>query len=220
MITIIDYGLGNLGSIANMLKKLGFDSAIISNPRDLENASQIILPGVGAFDTGMKYLKDNHWLEELNKKVLIEKIPTLGICLGMQLMTESSEEGVLPGLGWVKGTTKKFTFSNNDLRIPHMGWNTVTVKKASRILPQDGSERRFYFVHSYFVNLEDQNNLLVEATYGNSFAAGFEVENIVGVQFHPEKSHRFGMELLRNFAANLPILDSNVKNKSNTMPVA
>lgn len=200
MITIIDYGLGNLGSIVNMLKKLGHDAKIINSPEQLQNASHIILPGVGAFDTGMRHLEEAQWIEPLNKKVLVEKTPTLGICLGMQLMTRGSEEGRLPGLNWVEGYARKFPANN--LRIPHMGWNKVTITKGSSILSGNDLERRFYFVHSYFVSLENPDEQLIEATYGNPFTAAFEAGNIVGVQFHPEKSHRFGMELLHNFVAN------------------
>lgn len=202
MIVIVDYGLGNLGSIVNMLNKVGFNSQIIKDPQQLDTATQIILPGVGAFDSGMKHLEEFNWIEPLNKKVLTDKIPTLGICLGMQLMTKSSEEGVLPGLGWVNASTKRFDVSSKGLRVPHLGWNVTNVRKKNALLPMDHQERRFYFVHSYFVELEDSKDQLLETSYGSSFTSGFEVDNVIGVQFHPEKSHRFGMELLRNFAVN------------------
>jgi glutamine amidotransferase len=200
MIAIVDYGLGNLGSIVNMLKKVGHEARIITQPAELEEASKIILPGVGAFDTGMRYLKENNWIDPLNKKVLEEKVPVLGICLGMQLMTGGSEEGALPGLNWVRGYTRKFAAS--DLRIPHMGWNLIRVTKPSTILPIDSDERRFYFVHSYCVQLENPEDQLLETVYGEPFTSGFQSGHIVAVQFHPEKSHRFGQELLNNFAAN------------------
>jgi len=208
MIVIVDYGLGNLGSIVNMLKKVGFRSEIIKDPKRLDDASQIILPGVGAFDSGMRHLEEFDWIGPLNQKVLVEKIPTLGICLGMQLMTKSSEEGMLPGLGWVDAHTKKFV--GPGLRVPHLGWNITEVSKPSKLLPMDDQERRFYFVHSYYVQLADNNNQLLKTNYGIPFTSGFEVDNIIGVQFHPEKSHRFGMELLRNFAHNFqsPIADN------------
>src|SRR5690606_35985053 len=133
MIVIVDYGLGNLGSIVNMLKKVGFRSEIIKDPKRLDDASHIILPGVGAFDSGMRHLEEFDWIGLLNQKVLVEKIPTLGICLGMQLMTKSSEEGMLPGLGWVDAHTKKFV--GPGLRVPHLGWNITEVSKPSKLLP-------------------------------------------------------------------------------------
>lgn len=215
MIAIVDYGLGNLGSIQNMLKKLGHQAQIITNPAQLADATQIILPGVGAFDSGMQHLADHHWIEPLNKRVLVDKIPTLGICLGMQLMTRSSEEGTLPGLGWVNAATIRFN-ADGGLRIPHMGWNKSDVMKQSRLLPMDGQERRYYFVHSYFVKLDNEADQLLRTEYGAPFTAGFEVDNVIGVQFHPEKSHRFGMELLRNFATNFhpQVLDAQVKGNS------
>jgi len=215
MISIVDYGLGNLGSIQNMLKKLGQPAKIITDPEQLDKASHIILPGVGAFDSGMQHLEEHHWIGPLSKRVLVDKIPTLGICLGMQLMTKSSEEGVLPGLGWVNATTVRFS-AEGGLRIPHMGWNRSDVVKSSVLLPEDGQERRYYFVHSYFVKVENPADQLLRAQYGTSFTAGFEVGNIIGVQFHPEKSHRFGMELLRSFATNFhpQVLDAQIKGNS------
>ncbi len=200
MIQIIDYGLGNLGSIKNMLKKIGHDSEVITNPVDLNNATKIILPGVGAFDTGMRNLADGGWLEILNKKVTIDKVPTLGICLGMQLMCKQSEEGVLPGLSWIDAEVKKFNFDNSALKIPHMGWNEVMPAKHSELINDDFIERRFYFVHSYYVAMANQSQVLFNTNYGFLFTSGFETQNIIGVQFHPEKSHKFGLSLIKNFA--------------------
>lgn len=216
MISIIDYGLGNLGSIANMLKRIGAEARIITEPDQLATASHIILPGVGAFDSGMRHLEQHNWIPMLNKRVLVDKTPTLGICLGMQLMTKSSEEGVLPGLGWVDAHTRRFNFSDPGLRVPHMGWNIARVTKESTLLPIDEQERRYYFVHSYFVNLQNKENQLLETYYGGDFTSGFEVGNIIGVQFHPEKSHRFGMELLRNFATSFHphFLDAQIEGNS------
>ena len=199
MITIVNYGLGNLGSIVNMLKKIGLQSSIANDPKELEKADKIILPGVGAFDTGMRNLKDKGWMDILDAKVFGEKVPTLGICLGMQLMTKGSEEGKLPGLGWVDAETKKFNFQDNQLKIPHMGWNLFNVRKDSHLIKDDGSEKRFYFVHSYFVSASKPEDVLLECNYDSLFCAAFERNNLMGVQFHPEKSHRYGMELLRNF---------------------
>lgn len=199
MIHIIDYGLGNLGSIKNMLKKIGYDSTIIANPDDLKKSTKIILPGVGAFDTGIKNLTDRGWIEPLSKKVLVEKVPTLGICLGMQLMCKNSEEGILPGLAWVNAEVKKFNFESTSLKIPHMGWNDVFSAKNSKLTQDDFTERRFYFVHSYYVTVANQDQVLFSTNYGSQFNSAFEKDNIIGVQFHPEKSHKFGLSLLKNF---------------------
>jgi glutamine amidotransferase len=201
MITIVDYGMGNLGSIKNMLKKVGFQCEITSTPDKIMNASKLILPGVGAFDAGMARLNDSGLIPALNEQVLLNKIPVLGICLGMQLMTHSSEEGYLPGLGWVDAKTIRFSFSESShLKVPHMGWNVVTFPKSSNLINTVEIEERFYFVHSYYVKCQNNDDVLMRAKYGHEFDAGFEVGNVMGVQFHPEKSHKFGMRLLRNFA--------------------
>lgn len=202
MISIIDYGLGNLGSIVNMFKKIGHQSQIIHRPEELEQATKLILPGVGAFDTGIKHLQDHGWLVPLEKKVIVERTPIMGICLGMQLMTKGSEEGKLDGLGWVDAYTKKFQPTSVEVKIPHMGWSIAGVVKESKLLAANGKERRFYFVHSYYVAVNNIEDELLQSNYGNNFTAGFEKNNIVGVQFHPEKSHKFGMELFSNFANN------------------
>ena len=200
MISIVDYGIGNIGSIENMLKKVGIDVEIINSPNALEKTKKIILPGVGAFDDGMKLLKNNNWIEILNRKVLIEKIPVLGICLGMQLMTKSSEEGVEAGLGWVDAIVKKFKFENKDIKIPHMGWNDVIPNKDSEFLFNLNEGARFYHVHSYFVSLNQNEGILAETNYGGKFTSAFNFDNIYGVQFHPEKSHKYGKQLLLNFS--------------------
>ena len=201
MITIIDYGVGNLGSIQNMLKKLGAESVIATDPATIERASKLILPGVGAFDAGMNRLHESGLLPSLNKAALETRIPVVGICLGMQLMTQGSEEGQTPGLGWVPAKTIRFVpKAGETLRIPHMGWNVVKPAKASPALSNLDAESRFYFVHSYHVHCDDRNDALLQAQYGSvSFDAAFERDNILGFQFHPEKSHRFGMALLRSF---------------------
>jgi glutamine amidotransferase len=200
-VTIIDYGVGNLGSIQNMLKKLGMQSEIASDASTIEGAKKIILPGVGAFDAGMKQLNQSGLRTSLDAAVLKRRVPVVGICLGMQLMTEGSEEGTLPGLGWVQANTIRFVPSPNEtMKIPHMGWSIVTKSKQSPVLELLENESRFYFVHSYHVNCSIRDDVLLTAHYGSvRFDAAFECENILGFQFHPEKSHRFGMTLLKAF---------------------
>jgi glutamine amidotransferase len=198
MVYIIDYGLGNLGSIQNMIKRVGGESKIIDNPNLLMNPTKIILPGVGAFDTGMKKLNENNWLSVLNNEVLVNKIPVLGICLGMQLMTNSSEEGNLKGLGWIDANVKKFFFDSNSYKIPHMGWNRVKVAKDSFLFDSTESNK-FYFVHSYYVETNNPSDNLLYSNYGNEFVSAFQKDNIIGLQFHPEKSHKFGINLFNKF---------------------
>ncbi len=184
-----------------MIKKVGGESEITSDPNAIVNASKLVLCGVGAFDDGMNRLEKMGVIDVLNKKILDDKVPILGICLGMQLMTNSSEEGKRNGLGWVKGKTKRFKFdaNNTSLRIPHMGWNRVIQKKESLLFQDMNSDPRFYFVHSYHVDLEKDEHILTETNYGQPFTSAFEVNNIIGVQFHPEKSHKFGIKLFENF---------------------
>ena len=200
MIVIVDYGMGNLGSIANMIKKVGYKSIITSDLKELKKATKLILPGVGSFDNGMRNLKELGMIEVLNQKVLIEKTPVLGICLGMQLMTKSSEEGKLSGLGWIDAETKKFV--SDTLKIPHMGWNIIKHQKNSQLFDEIEREKRFYFVHSYCVSCNQEADILTNTNYIQDFVSSFEKENIVGVQFHPEKSHKFGMNLIKNFVEN------------------
>lgn len=197
MIQIINYGLGNLGSVQNMLKRINVQSVIIKSPKDLIT-DKIILPGVGSFDTGMNNLLNDGWIEVLNEKVQTEKVPTLGICLGMQLMTNRSEEGHLGGLGWIDGEVLKFPASK--LKIPHMGWNVVKpAQEDASILKSEKEELRFYFVHSFYVKVNNRSDELGVTHYGDNFTSAFRRQNIFGVQFHPEKSHKFGMMLLKNF---------------------
>lgn len=201
MITIIDYKTGNLGSIRNMLKKIRMESVITSNPEEIESASKIILPGVGSFDQGMENLINLNIKDILNKKVLVDKIPVLGICLGMQLMTLKSEEGRLQGLGWIDADTVRFRFDDTaQFKSPHMGWNFIRQHKESRLLRNMVPESRFYFVHSFYVRSNNPSDILTSTEYEKEFTSSYERENIIGVQFHPEKSHKFGMALLRNFA--------------------
>lgn len=201
MIVIVDYGMGNVGSIQNILRRVGKESVISSDPKQIEQAEKLILPGVGAFDIGMKNIKERNLLEVLNYKALVEKVPVLGICLGMQLMTYSSDEGNLAGLGWMRARTVSFRkLGKLGLKIPHMGWNQVQVVKQTPLTSDWVEEPRFYFVHSYYVECEDPGLSLLRTHYGVEFDSGFVDENIMGVQFHPEKSHRFGIKLMENFA--------------------
>ncbi|HOY31323.1 MAG TPA: imidazole glycerol phosphate synthase subunit HisH [Bacteroidales bacterium] len=202
MIVIVDYGMGNIGSIVNMIKKSGSESMVTSDPVIIDKAEKIIIPGVGAFDNGMKNLSEYGLIDVLNKKVLEEKVPILGICLGMQLMAKSSEEGVLPGLGWIDGVCKKFRFDDNNshLRIPHMGWNEVNIIKKDGIFRNMYEDASFYFVHSYHVVCHDAQDVAATTGYGYEFTSSLQHENIYATQFHPEKSHKFGLLVMKNFA--------------------
>lgn len=204
MIAIVNYGVGNLGSIQNMLKKVGCTESVITNQEeDLVRADKIILPGVGAFDTGMEKINESGLVGILNKIVVQEKKPLLGICLGMQLLTKGSEEGKLPGLGWIDAYTKKFQFSDEQagLKVPHMGWNEISFSKQHDLIKDLSMPARFYFVHSYYVKCNDKQDELLSCNYGINFTCAVQHENIMGVQFHAEKSHKFGMQLLKNFAS-------------------
>lgn len=201
MIVIIDYGMGNLGSILNMLKKIGAPAIISSDPREIEKADKLILPGVGAFDTGMKRLRELGMMDLINDKVLNRKTPTLGVCLGMQLLMKRSDEGTEAGLGWMDGETIRFQFDPKakNLKIPHMGWNTIAVKRDGALVRSMTQEPRFYFVHSYHVVCHQRQDVVATTDYGYEFPSILQHENIVGAQFHPEKSHRFGMQVYKNF---------------------
>jgi imidazole glycerol-phosphate synthase subunit HisH len=202
-IVIIDYGVGNLESIRNMLKKAGFESHVSADRSVIDNADKLILPGVGAFDTCASKLRQSDLIDLLEKRVFQDQIPILGICVGLQLLMRGSEEGVEKGLGWVNGDVVRFKKEKLPvtLKIPHMGWADVQPAKSSPLL-NGLHDSRFYFVHSYHVLLDEQSDALLTADYGYSFTAGIEKQNIMGVQFHPEKSHRYGLQLLTNFARN------------------
>jgi glutamine amidotransferase len=199
-IVIIDYGLGNLAAIKNMLKKLGHDSIITSDKKQLSEARKFILPGVGAFAKGMENINSSGLVEILHKKVIEEKTPLLGICLGMQLMTSHSEEGNIYGLNWIPAQTRKFFFDKeSNLTVPHMGWAEIEYAPDHWLFKGFTEQPRYYFAHSYYVDYSPAYTI-AKATYGIPFSCVIEHENIIGVQFHPEKSHRFGLNLLNNFA--------------------
>lgn len=200
MIGIINYGLGNLKSIQNIISYVGGKSQIINRPEDLIGIRKLILPGVGAFDHGMKGLENGNWISTLNRLVIEEQTPILGICLGMQLMCTSSEEGNLTGLGWIDAAVKKISFpADLDLKIPHMGWNVLNIKRDNPLFNNDGSELRFYFVHSYHVVCNKPNDILATTNHGFDITSSFQHRNIFGVQFHPEKSHKFGKVFFKKF---------------------
>ena len=202
MVTIIDYGVGNLGSILNMFKKIGVEAKLTQSINDVIDAKKLLLPGVGSFDYGMKMLNDTGYVEAINQKVLTEKISILGICLGMQLMTKRSDEGSLNGLGWFDAETVKFDLDTTIFKVPHMGWNEVKVEKPNKLFEHMYDEPRFYFVHSYHIKCNKKEDVLLTTKYGYDFVCGIRKDNIYGAQFHPEKSHKYGMKLLKNFADN------------------
>lgn len=201
MITIVDYGLGNLGSVQNMLTKLGESSVITSDANIISNASKLILPGVGSFDTGINKIRELGLESVLNQMALNKKIPVLGICLGAQLMTNSSEEGVEKGFGWFDAETKKFNHSGiiGKWPLPNIGWRDIKNNKDYPLL--DGIKRlpRFYFVHSYVLTPNDDSIISMRSEYGYDFACGLHRDNLHCVQFHPEKSHSFGFKFMNNF---------------------
>lgn len=203
-IVILEYGTGNLSSIKNMFKKAGYHAKISRDHREIESASHLVLPGVGAFDTGMRSLSEANLIDILNKKVIEEKTPILGICLGMQLLTKGSEEGDLPGLGWIDAYARKFRFEESEdhasLKVPHMGWNEVQPATGEPIFNGYDSIPKFYFVHSYHVHCNNPENRIGSTNHGISFTSAVRKENIIGAQFHPEKSHRFGLKLFSNFS--------------------
>ena len=200
MITIVDYGTGNLGSIRNMLKKIGVPSEITADPAQVAAAEQLILPGVGAFDAGMRSLERSGLRTALDERVR-HGVPTLGICLGMQLMARHSLEGDCPGLGWIDAEVVRFQSTSPAMKVPHMGWNLVKPVRAAALLDDLPPQSRFYFVHSYYVTCRNEQEVLLTTDYGIEFHSAFRRANVWGVQFHPEKSHKFGMLLLGNFAA-------------------
>lgn len=201
MLAVVDYGVGNLGSIENMLKKIGCDAQITSDPAAISSASKIILPGIGSFDHGMRSLRAMNFEGILRHKVLEAKTPVMGICLGMQMLGLSSEEGREAGLGWVDASCQRFGKEPWDarLKVPHMGWNVVESQGGNPLLEGFDAPPRFYFVHSYHLVCNDPSLVAGTTRYSIAFTSMVRKGNIYGVQFHPEKSHRFGLTLLRNF---------------------
>jgi glutamine amidotransferase len=199
MITIIDYGIGNLGSIRNMFKRIGAPARISSDVAEIQDAEKLLLPGVGAFDIAMSQLEERGLRSVLDRKVLEDRTPTLGICLGMQLLLRGSEEGSRQGLDWIPGRAIRIP-SAPGLKVPHMGWDVVRPMRSSPITADLPGDARFYFAHSYCVQVDDPADSVLRGRHGLEFDAVIQRGNIYGAQFHPEKSHRFGMHLLANFA--------------------
>lgn len=202
MITIVDYGLGNIKAFANGYEKLNIPITIANNADVLKNASKIILPGVGAFDYAMTRLNNSGLRDTLDELVLNKNTPILGICVGLQILAQKSAEGELPGLGWIDGEVVKFDASSiqNHTQLPHMGWNTIILNNNNKLLNSLTNRSRFYFLHSYYFKCNDENNIIATTEYGAVFTSVVNRDNIYGVQFHPEKSHHNGAQLLKNFA--------------------
>jgi imidazole glycerol-phosphate synthase subunit HisH len=201
MIAIIDYGVGNVTSIKNMLRKSGFNAILTNNHEEIRAAEKIILPGIGAFDSCAENLTSYNLRDILTERAIEAHIPFLGICVGMQLLAENSEEGILPGLGFIPSKVKRFSFKDSNLKIPHMGWNTIHPKEDNPLFKDLPDDFRFYFAHSYHIACDNDSNIGATTQYGYNFAASVRKDNIYGVQFHPEKSLKFGMKVLANFAS-------------------
>jgi glutamine amidotransferase len=202
MIRIVDYGLGNIQAFRNVFKRLNIAVLPAATADELADATKVILPGVGHFDHAMERLTQSGMREALDELVLQRRVPVLGVCVGMQIMAQSSEEGMRPGLGWIDGRVRSFASleSARDLPLPHMGWNDVRPIAANKVFDQLTIDARFYFLHSFYFKCRHSDDILAVATYGEEFSAAVKRANIYGVQFHPEKSHGFGTRLLKNFA--------------------
>jgi glutamine amidotransferase len=200
LIVVVDFGTGNSGSVVNMIKKAGGEAVVSSDPAVVLAASKLVLPGVGAFDHGMKNLRSRGLVEPLTRKAREGKTPLLGICLGFQLLSRGSEEGTLPGLGWLDADTVRFRPGEGaSIKVPHMGWNTLSLRRESPLLGLLPPEARFYFVHSYHVVCRNEEDVLAVTRHGIDFVSAARRGNIFGTQFHPEKSHRYGLQVMRNF---------------------
>lgn len=202
MIGILDYGLGNIRAFINVYDRLNIPIVTIKTKNDFDGVTKLILPGVGAFDEAMMKLNNSGLREDLERLVLGEKLPVLGICVGMQMLAKSSEEGELPGLGWIEGSVRKFNTNNipYKTKLPHMGWNNISITKENILMKGLSQNSEFYFLHSYFFNCADSSQTLTTSFYGIEFTSAISHRNIYGVQFHPEKSHQNGITLLNNFS--------------------
>jgi glutamine amidotransferase len=202
MIRIVDYGVGNIQAFLTMFKRLGLDATRARSAAELEGGTRLVLPGVGAFDHAMTLLNRSGMRPRLEEMVLAQQVPVIGICVGMQMLAGGSDEGVLPGLNWVPGRVKAFatTSASKDLPMPHMGWNDLTVRPGHKLFTDFEPEPRFYFLHSYYFDAEDKADVAATAEYGLNFDCIVSKGHIHGVQCHPEKSHHFGAQLLKNFA--------------------
>lgn len=202
MIGIVNYGSGNIQAIVNIYNRLNIPSMIVEDSTLLNVPDKLILPGVGSFDETMQELTRSGMKDELNDVVLNKKKPILGICVGMQILADRSDEGQLPGLGWIKGSVKKFDTNSLSIKpyLPHMGWNTIEPVQQHPILNGLNHERGFYFVHSYYFDCANETNVLAQTSYGNPFSSAVIRDTIFGMQFHPEKSHSNGVKVLGNFA--------------------
>jgi len=204
MIGVVNYGLGNIKAILNIYNNLNIPAFAVSNKNELEKISHLILPGVGSFDWAIEKLNQSGLRENLDKLVINQNIPILGICVGMQMMCLSSEEGKLDGLGWIDGSVKHFRnligTSHQNFEVPHMGWNSIEIKKKNKLLDKIENNSRFYFLHSYYFSEKDSDIVMMQTDYINWFTSCFQKDNIIGIQFHPEKSHSMGIQLLKNFS--------------------
>lgn len=198
-VIVVDYGMGNIGSLLKMIRRFENNTLVSNHPTDIENSSHIVLPGVGAFDKAIEKIESVDGLREtLVEKVTHQATPILGVCLGMQLLLDSSEEGHGVGFGWISGHVKRLQNSSK-YRVPHMGWNSITLHKTDPLLAGLDDKSRFYFVHSFFADVTNKDHMLASTTHGLDFASVIRSANVMGAQFHPEKSHGFGMKLIRNF---------------------
>lgn len=200
MITIIDYGLGNIKAFLHVYKKLNIPTVVATSSTQVDEASKLILPGVGSFDYAMTRLNASGMRDSLDKAVLEKKVPVIGICVGMQMLSASSDEGQLPGLGWIDGSVKKFSINENATILPHMGWNDVKPVNSSPLFSGVEESSLFYFLHSYYFVCNNIDNIICESQYGINFTCAVAQNNVYGVQFHPEKSHNSGVQLLKNFS--------------------
>ncbi|TLU86000.1 MAG: imidazole glycerol phosphate synthase subunit HisH [Chlorobium sp.] len=202
MITIIDYGLGNIRAFVNVYERLNIKINIAHNRSDIINATKLILPGVGSFDYAMSQLNNSGMREVLEEQVISHNVPVIGICVGMQMMAKSSDEGKMSGLGWLDAEVKLFDTSQipYKTRLPHMGWNTINITRQNILLDQLNDVSRFYFLHSYYFSCNKQEDIIAKTEYGAEYASAINKGNIYGIQFHPEKSHKNGIQLLHNFA--------------------